>query len=215
MRSRARSWRSSPPTRSRSRRSRSSRTSAATTRSGLQTFFGQAFKKLGGDDRRRAVLQPGRLGLPGAADADQGREPRGDLRPGLLHRGRHDRRARRASSASRCRSSAATAGTRRSSGRSAARRSNGCYFSNHYSTDDPNPVVQKFVNDYKAKFGSCPTRSPLWATTRRRSSRTRSSARGLDRRRQGARRARGHEGLPGRDRQRSRSTRSATPSSRP
>jgi branched-chain amino acid transport system substrate-binding protein len=33
---------------------------------------------------------------------------------------------------------------------------NGCYFSNHYSTDDPNPVVQKFVNDYKAKYNQMP-----------------------------------------------------------
>ena len=33
---------------------------------------------------------------------------------------------------------------------------NGCYFSNHYSTDDPNPAVQKFVNDYKAKYGQVP-----------------------------------------------------------
>ncbi|HEY2797380.1 MAG TPA: ABC transporter substrate-binding protein [Thermoanaerobaculia bacterium] len=33
---------------------------------------------------------------------------------------------------------------------------NGCYFSNHYSTDDPNPAVQKFVNDYKTKYGQTP-----------------------------------------------------------
>jgi branched-chain amino acid transport system substrate-binding protein len=33
---------------------------------------------------------------------------------------------------------------------------NGCYFSNHYSTDDPNPAVQKFVNDYKTRFGQTP-----------------------------------------------------------
>ncbi len=33
---------------------------------------------------------------------------------------------------------------------------NGCYFSDHYSTDDPNPAVQKFVADYKAKYGQTP-----------------------------------------------------------
>ncbi len=33
---------------------------------------------------------------------------------------------------------------------------NGCYFSNHYSTDDPSPVVQKFVNDYKARYKQVP-----------------------------------------------------------
>jgi branched-chain amino acid transport system substrate-binding protein len=32
----------------------------------------------------------------------------------------------------------------------------GCYISNHYSTDDPNPVVQKFVADYRAKYGQTP-----------------------------------------------------------
>jgi branched-chain amino acid transport system substrate-binding protein len=33
---------------------------------------------------------------------------------------------------------------------------NGCYFSNHYSPDDADPIVQKFVSDYKAKYGSVP-----------------------------------------------------------
>jgi branched-chain amino acid transport system substrate-binding protein len=29
---------------------------------------------------------------------------------------------------------------------------NGCFFSNHYSSDDPAPEVQKFVNAYKARY---------------------------------------------------------------
>ncbi len=33
---------------------------------------------------------------------------------------------------------------------------NGCYFSNHYSVDDPSPQVQKFVRDYKARFKETP-----------------------------------------------------------
>jgi branched-chain amino acid transport system substrate-binding protein len=33
---------------------------------------------------------------------------------------------------------------------------NGCYFSNHYSTDDPSPVVQKFVTEYKKRYGGLP-----------------------------------------------------------
>jgi branched-chain amino acid transport system substrate-binding protein len=35
---------------------------------------------------------------------------------------------------------------------------NGCFISNHYATDDPTPsaVVQKFVTDYKAKYGRDP-----------------------------------------------------------
>lgn len=32
----------------------------------------------------------------------------------------------------------------------------GCYFSNHYSPDDSDPIVQKFVSDYKARYGSVP-----------------------------------------------------------
>jgi branched-chain amino acid transport system substrate-binding protein len=33
---------------------------------------------------------------------------------------------------------------------------NGSYFSNHYSPYDTDPKVQKFVNDYKARYGSVP-----------------------------------------------------------
>ncbi len=29
---------------------------------------------------------------------------------------------------------------------------NGCYYSNHYSVDDPSPILQKFVKDYKARY---------------------------------------------------------------
>lgn len=32
----------------------------------------------------------------------------------------------------------------------------GGYFTNHYSSDDQRPEVQKFINDYKAKYGSVP-----------------------------------------------------------
>jgi branched-chain amino acid transport system substrate-binding protein len=33
---------------------------------------------------------------------------------------------------------------------------NGCYLSNHYSVDDPSPLVQKFVGDYKTRFQVVP-----------------------------------------------------------
>jgi branched-chain amino acid transport system substrate-binding protein len=33
---------------------------------------------------------------------------------------------------------------------------NGCYFSNHYSPDDADPLVQKFVSDYKARYNTVP-----------------------------------------------------------
>ena len=32
----------------------------------------------------------------------------------------------------------------------------GSYFSNHYSVDDPSPAIQKFVTDYRAKYGETP-----------------------------------------------------------
>jgi branched-chain amino acid transport system substrate-binding protein len=32
----------------------------------------------------------------------------------------------------------------------------GSYFSNHYSVDDPSPRIQKFVTDYRARFGETP-----------------------------------------------------------
>ncbi|HSN16549.1 MAG TPA: ABC transporter substrate-binding protein, partial [Anaeromyxobacteraceae bacterium] len=32
----------------------------------------------------------------------------------------------------------------------------GCYYSNHYSADDPNPRIQEFVTRFKAKFGAVP-----------------------------------------------------------
>ena len=33
---------------------------------------------------------------------------------------------------------------------------NGSYFTNHYSPYDTDPKVQKFVNDYKARYGNLP-----------------------------------------------------------
>ena len=32
----------------------------------------------------------------------------------------------------------------------------GCYISNHYSVDDPSPAIQKFVADYKARYNASP-----------------------------------------------------------
>jgi branched-chain amino acid transport system substrate-binding protein len=33
---------------------------------------------------------------------------------------------------------------------------NGCYISNHYSVDDPSPAIQKFVGDYRARYKQTP-----------------------------------------------------------
>ena len=32
----------------------------------------------------------------------------------------------------------------------------GSYFSNHYSVDDPSPAIQKFVTDYRTRYGETP-----------------------------------------------------------
>lgn len=31
---------------------------------------------------------------------------------------------------------------------------NGCYISNHYSADDPDPMIQEFVHDYRQRYGN-------------------------------------------------------------
>jgi branched-chain amino acid transport system substrate-binding protein len=33
---------------------------------------------------------------------------------------------------------------------------NGSYYSNHFSVEDPNPAIQKFVSEYKGRFGAVP-----------------------------------------------------------
>jgi branched-chain amino acid transport system substrate-binding protein len=33
---------------------------------------------------------------------------------------------------------------------------NGCYISNHYSVDDPSPAIQKFVSDYRGRYNQVP-----------------------------------------------------------
>ncbi|MCI0549788.1 MAG: ABC transporter substrate-binding protein, partial [Anaerolineae bacterium] len=33
---------------------------------------------------------------------------------------------------------------------------NDCYYSNHYSVDDPSPAIQKFVADYKKRYNQVP-----------------------------------------------------------
>ena len=43
---------------------------------------------------------------------------------------------------------------------------NGNYISNHYSVDDPTPVIQDFVKRYKAKYnGTAPDAIAAWVTT--------------------------------------------------
>ena len=78
---------------------------------GLAEFFIKDFTANGGADRQGAEVLDRRQGLQTAAHLDQGREARRDLRSRLLRGGRAHRASRRGCSASRCRCSAATAGS--------------------------------------------------------------------------------------------------------
>ncbi len=65
---------------------------------------------------------------------------------------------------------------------------NGCYFSNHYSVDDPAPAIQKFVARLRKQVQRDPGRARRPRLRRGQDPRRRDDARGLDGRRQGARR---------------------------
>jgi branched-chain amino acid transport system substrate-binding protein len=39
----------------------------------------------------------------------------------------------------------------------------GCYYANHYSVHDPNPVIQKFVSSYKARYKELPDTNAVLA----------------------------------------------------
>ena len=117
---------------------------------GLQTFFGQDVQEARRRDRR-ASSPTARATRTSARSSPQikAANPEAIYVPGYYTEVGLDRppgaRARHHGAAPRRR----RLGLAASSSRSAARRSNGCYFSNHYSPDDPNPAVQKFVADYK------------------------------------------------------------------
>lgn len=40
---------------------------------------------------------------------------------------------------------------------------NGCYFSTHYSAEDPNPVIQNFVASYRKRYGAAPDATAVLA----------------------------------------------------
>jgi branched-chain amino acid transport system substrate-binding protein len=40
---------------------------------------------------------------------------------------------------------------------------NGCYFATHYSAADPNPTIQRFVSDYKKRYGTAPDANAVLA----------------------------------------------------
>jgi len=122
---------------------------------GLQTFFGQAFKKLGGTIVTDQSYSQGDSDFRAQLTAIKGANPDAIYVPGyytevgtIVHQARE---------------LGITVPFLGSDGWDSPKlweiggtALNGCYFSNHYATDDPNPVVQKFVTDYKAKYGQIP-----------------------------------------------------------
>ena len=122
---------------------------------GLQTFFGQAFKKLGGTIVTDQSYSQGDSDFRAQLTAIKGANPDAIYVPGyytevgtIVHQARE---------------LGITVPFLGSDGWDSPKlweiggtALNGCFFSNHYATDDPNPVVQKFVNDYKAKYGQLP-----------------------------------------------------------
>lgn len=122
---------------------------------GLQTFFGQAFKKFGGTIVTDQSYSQGDSDFRAQLTAIKGANPDAIYVPGyytevgtIVHQARE---------------LGITVPFLGSDGWDSPKlweiggaALNGCYFSNHYATDDPNPVVQKFVTDYKAKYGVIP-----------------------------------------------------------
>jgi branched-chain amino acid transport system substrate-binding protein len=122
---------------------------------GLQTFFGQAFKKLGGKIVSEQSYSQGDSDFRAQLTAIKAANPQAVYVPGyytevgtIVHQARE---------------LGITVPFLGSDGWDSPKlweiggvSLNGCYFSNHYATDDPNPVVQKFVNDYKTKYNQLP-----------------------------------------------------------
>ena len=122
---------------------------------GLQTFFGQSFKKLGGTVVTEQSYSQGDSDFRAQLTQIKATNPEAIYVPGyytevgtIVHQARE---------------LGITVPFLGSDGWDSPKlweiggeALNGCYFSNHYSTDDPNPAVQKFVNDYKAKYGQMP-----------------------------------------------------------
>jgi branched-chain amino acid transport system substrate-binding protein len=122
---------------------------------GLQTFFGQAYKKLGGTIVSEQSYSQGDSDFRAQLTAIKAANPDAIYVPGyytevgtIVHQARE---------------LGITVPFLGGDGWDSPKlweiggtAMNGCYFSNHYAADDPSPVVQKFVNDYKAKYNQLP-----------------------------------------------------------
>ena len=150
--------------------------------------------------RQRPELQGRRPGLQGPAHHHQGQEAGDDLRPRLLHRRGADRppgpRARHQGAARRRR----RLGLAPSSSRSPRAALDGSYFSNHYTDENPDPLIQGFVKRYKEKFGGDSGLDGGPRLRRRPRGLRRHGPRHRPLRAGGARRHRRHQELPGRGR---------------
>jgi branched-chain amino acid transport system substrate-binding protein len=122
---------------------------------GLQTFFGQAYKKLGGTLVSEQSFSQGDSDFRAQLTAIKAASPDAVYVPGYY--------TEAGTIVYQARELGITVPFLGSDGWDSPKlweiggpALNGCYFSNHYSTDDPNPLVQKFVNDYKAKYNQVP-----------------------------------------------------------
>jgi branched-chain amino acid transport system substrate-binding protein len=122
---------------------------------GLQTFFGQAYKKLGGTIVSEQSFSQGDSDFRAQLTAIKAAAPDAVYVPGYY--------TEAGTIVYQARELGITVPFLGSDGWDSPKlweiggpALNGCYFSNHYSTDDPNPIVQKFVNDYKAKYNQMP-----------------------------------------------------------
>jgi branched-chain amino acid transport system substrate-binding protein len=122
---------------------------------GLQTFFGQAYKKMGGTVVSEQSYSQGDSDFRAQLTAIKAANPDAVYVPGYY--------TEAGTIVYQARELGITVPFLGSDGWDSpklweigGKALNGCYFSNHYSTDDPNPVVQKFVGDYKAKYNQVP-----------------------------------------------------------
>ena len=165
---------------------------------GLQTFFGQAFKKLGGTIVTEQSYSQGDSDFRAQLTAIKGSNPEAIYVPGyytevgtIVHQARE---------------LGITVPFLGSDGWDSPKlweiggtALNGCYFSNHYATDDPEPGRPEVRQRLQGQVRPDARRARRPRLRRRPHHGRRDDARRLDRRRQGARQDRRDQGFPRRD----------------
>lgn len=122
---------------------------------GLQTFFRQHYKQLGGDIVAEQSYSEGDSDFRAQLTQIKSANPEGIYVPGYY--------TEVATIARQARELGITVPLIGGDGWDSPRlweiggeALNGCYFSNHYSVDDPAPAVQKFVADYRKRYNQTP-----------------------------------------------------------